>query len=391
MHRARRVIAVAVAVVAALAAAAPAGADPVGDKQREATRIAQRVDQLGDKAADLGEEYNGARIALDGATQQVASTEGRVRDLESKLGTVRSEMGAFAVRQYIYADQTVGFVGLLSGTSLTEGAAQRAGYTSLALGAKVDLTDDAKALLEDMRRQQAVLTVRRDVQAKLAKRMADAKQAAEKAMAAQQDLLGKVKGELASLVQSEREQRARASAALTARLADTSRVASRASAPEVGASPGAARPVPASPADAGAGSQDLRGATPAATTAAPVQAPAPAMSAGAAAAVRAAVAQVGKPYRFAGGGPDAFDCSGLTMFAWARAGVSLPHFARAQWESLPRVSLKGLQPGDLVFFYADVHHVGLYIGGGMMVHAPRTGEVVSVAPIGPSVIGAARP
>ena len=66
----------------------------------------------------------------------------------------------------------------------------------------------------------------------------------------------------------------------------------------------------------------------------------------------------------------AFDCSGLTMWAWAQVGVRMPHFAASQYQMFPKVALDSLQPGDLVFFYNDFHHVGLYIGGGMIIDSP---------------------
>jgi cell wall-associated NlpC family hydrolase len=109
-------------------------------------------------------------------------------------------------------------------------------------------------------------------------------------------------------------------------------------------------------------------------------APAPPASSGAALAVAYAHAQLGKPYVFATAGPDTFDCSGLTMAAWRVAGVSMDHYSGSQAASFPKVTWDQLQPGDLVFFYADLHHVGLYIGGGQMIHAPRTGDVVKIAP-----------
>lgn len=93
-----------------------------------------------------------------------------------------------------------------------------------------------------------------------------------------------------------------------------------------------------------------------------------------------AQAQLGKPYVFATAGPNTFDCSGLTKAAWATVGVSMDHYSGSQATHFPKVGWDQLQPGDLVFFYADLHHVGIYIGGGQMIHAPRTGDVVKVAP-----------
>jgi peptidoglycan DL-endopeptidase CwlO len=105
------------------------------------------------------------------------------------------------------------------------------------------------------------------------------------------------------------------------------------------------------------------------------------------AAVRWALAQLGDPYRWGATGPDTFDCSGLTSSAYRAAGVWIPRVSRAQWGAGPHVQLANLLPGDLVF-YADnpadpstIHHVGMYIGNGLMVHAPHTGDVVRVASI----------
>lgn len=112
----------------------------------------------------------------------------------------------------------------------------------------------------------------------------------------------------------------------------------------------------------------------------------------AAAALRYAMAQVGDAYVYGAAGENAFDCSGLTMRAWAQAGVSLPHSSSAQFSSGPRVSASDLQPGDLVFYYSPISHVGIYIGNGMIVHAanPGTGVVVSGLHSMPYV-GAVRP
>ena len=105
------------------------------------------------------------------------------------------------------------------------------------------------------------------------------------------------------------------------------------------------------------------------------------------AAVRWALAQLGDPYRWGATGPDMFDCSGLTSSAYAAAGVSIPRVSRAQWGAGPHVAVANLLPGDLLFYAdnpgdpASIHHVGMYIGNGLMVHAPHTGDVVRVASI----------
>jgi len=99
----------------------------------------------------------------------------------------------------------------------------------------------------------------------------------------------------------------------------------------------------------------------------------------AAEAARWAVSQVGKPYVWGAAGPNSFDCSGLMLWAYAKVGISLPHYTGSQWQLGTRISsIDQLQVGDIVFFYSDLHHNGMYIGNGKMVHAPQTGDVVRI-------------
>jgi cell wall-associated NlpC family hydrolase len=113
---------------------------------------------------------------------------------------------------------------------------------------------------------------------------------------------------------------------------------------------------------------------------APVGLP-PAPNARAAIAVAYAKAQVGKPYVYGAAGPRSFDCSGLMMAAWAAAGVSMSHSSSAQAYEFPAVSEKDIQPGDLLIYYGSMHHVGMYVGNGMVIHAPYSGTVVQYAPM----------
>ncbi|RVX39365.1 cell wall-associated NlpC family hydrolase [Nonomuraea polychroma] len=112
-------------------------------------------------------------------------------------------------------------------------------------------------------------------------------------------------------------------------------------------------------------------------------------------AVAAARNQIGDPYRYGATGPGAFDCSGLTQYAWKKAGVKIPRVAASQFAGIKRkVSWKNLQPGDLMFF-RGLGHVGMYVGNGKMLHSPRTGERVRVDKLSSwrkaSFVGAVRP
>ena len=104
--------------------------------------------------------------------------------------------------------------------------------------------------------------------------------------------------------------------------------------------------------------------------------------------LKAARAQLGKPYRWGAVGPNSFDCSGFTMYVWQKAGVHLPHNSGAQRGATKAVPLDKMRPGDLIF---SSGHVGMYIGGGKMIHSPRSGKNVEIAPIHSRAYGAGRP
>lgn len=98
-------------------------------------------------------------------------------------------------------------------------------------------------------------------------------------------------------------------------------------------------------------------------------------------ALQVAKEQLGKPYVWGAAGPDSFDCSGLTLYAYGKAGISLPHYTGDQWNVGRHVSESELQPGDLVFFEQNLGHMGMYVGNGQFIHAPHTGDVVKISPL----------
>ena len=162
----------------------------------------------------------------------------------------------------------------------------------------------------------------------------------------------------------------------------------------------AAEAAAAAAARAAARAAQQRAASAASASSAPVSYPnSPASSQQGNIAADWALSQIGRPYQWGGAGPDTYDCSGLTMVAWAHAGVALLHYTGDQWVEGVHVSLGSLQRGDLLFFATDnsdpatIHHVGIYIGGGDMVDAPYTGVDVRIDSIdAPGVpIGAVRP
>ncbi|MFJ3663707.1 NlpC/P60 family protein [Streptomyces sp. NPDC090119] len=109
-------------------------------------------------------------------------------------------------------------------------------------------------------------------------------------------------------------------------------------------------------------------------------------------AVAFATAQLGKPYVWGAEGPDSFDCSGLTSQAWADAGTPIPRTSQEQWKQLPHVDVTEMRPGDLVIYFADATHVGMYVGDGKIIHAPRPGRTVTITGAGTMpILGVVRP
>ncbi len=109
-------------------------------------------------------------------------------------------------------------------------------------------------------------------------------------------------------------------------------------------------------------------------------------------AVAYATAQIGKPYQWGAEGPKTYDCSGLTSQAWISAGRTIPRTSQEQWKQLERVEIEDMRPGDLIIYFKDATHVGLYVGDGIMVHAPRPGRSITLAGAGSMpILGVVRP
>ncbi|WP_411093248.1 NlpC/P60 family protein [Streptomyces sp. 049-1] len=109
-------------------------------------------------------------------------------------------------------------------------------------------------------------------------------------------------------------------------------------------------------------------------------------------AVEYATAQIGKPYQWGAEGPKSYDCSGLTSQAWIAAGRTIPRTSQEQWRQLTRVDVEDMRPGDLIIYFDDASHVGMYVGDGSMVHAPRPGRAITIAGAGTMpILGVVRP
>jgi cell wall-associated NlpC family hydrolase len=343
----------------------------------------------------LDEQYNQARARAESLDAEVAAIGPKLAESDRQLAVARTRLAEAAVGAYVRGGSSP-LIGALMHTR-SEDWAVRTTYVHAALdGQRGAVTGYAAA-------RRRLLAVRDRLRAtqRAARATATAldanRRAAEATVASQQSAVSKAQGELAPLV-------AQASAARAQRTEQQGkqRIDNLAAPPTTAAPkprPGGGGAPPAKPA-AGPGSSPTttaRSASPPSTSAPKPPAPAPTgppppVKSGASAAVNTAKAQLGKPYVYGAAGPDSFDCSGLTMYAWRAGGVGLPHSAEMQYNAIPHVAITQLQPGDLIFYGSPIHHVGIYVGGGQMIEAPYTGSVVRYASISrPDMVGAGRP
>jgi peptidoglycan DL-endopeptidase CwlO len=350
---------VGIALLLPLLGAASAAGSPIQDKQAEAARIQHQVDAQGERISQLDEQYNRAQLNLSSTQSALAKAQADLAAANQRFAEVRGHLSEAAVTSYMHGGNTSMVEELVksNGSDL----AVRKQYVEAAAADQNSALDALKAARQDLEANQARLSASAKNAKDAASKLAAQKSAIDQAVAAQQSTLSKIKGDLAQLIADQQARQA----------ADASRRAAGELAARQSARPS-------------------RG--PAGSKAAAPIGPPPPVGHGAGAAVSAARAQIGKPYVYGAAGPDSFDCSGLTMWAWRAGGVSLPHSSQSQYASTTHVPISALQPGDLVFFYSDLHHVAIYSGGGMMIEAPHTGASVREVPLRFSdLVGASRP
>ncbi len=331
----------------------------IDDKKAEAAHLEAQIQANGDRIAALGEQYNGAVLAYQNAQAAVADAKRHLAAAQRQSSKLRDLVAARAVSLYQGAEDPSS---LLPNTNISsvEELGVRTKYGAVATGNDEQLIADLKRAQQDLQFKQKTLAKVVGLAAAKRDSIAADRRSVEAANANEQQLLSQVKGQIATLIA---QQKAAEAAALKARLAQLANQAS-----------GAGSSVPSS--DVGGNLIPNL----------------PAPSPRAAAAIAFAEAQLGKPYQYAATGPGSYDCSGLTMMAWAAAGVSMPHYSGAQYAMFPHVPLDQLQPGDLLFWGTDgSEHVAMYIGGGMQIAATHTGDYVRIQPEGSDPVGAARP
>ncbi|MFI9826740.1 NlpC/P60 family protein [Streptomyces sp. NPDC051913] len=328
-----------------------ATAAPSTDDKPSLEEVEKKVDDLYRQAESATEKYNSAKEKTAQQREQVDTLLDDVAKRTQKLNEAREELGSFAAAQYRtgasapdtatflladtpqdYFDQTQ-LMGRM--TDRQKGAVDD--YVS-AQSATMKKRQEATKSLETLTESQSDLkTAKATVQRKLS----DARELLSQ-------LTAEEKARLAAIEKKKQEEAARKAA----ELAEQQKAAEQKAAQEAAAAE-----------ETGSGSSSETSTDSSYATKADK-------------ALAFARSQIGKPYVWGATGPDSYDCSGLTQAAWNAAGISLPRTTYDQVNFGTTVSLANARPGDLVFFYDDVSHVGIYIGNGMMIHAPKPGAYV---------------
>jgi peptidoglycan DL-endopeptidase CwlO len=394
------VVALAVAVVPALNGSV-AVADPIDDQRAEVERITDHLEDLEKQSDILAEDYVQAIDEKKQLDADVAAAEKRVTAKEAQVAELRGELGEVAVRAFIGAGSN-GLGPMFTDSSEFTADLQRDELARVAVSAGTATTDELDQAVADLEAERAALQDKREAAAELASQIADAREATENQHAEYVQARADAEAKLGRLIKEEEERRARESFLQMQREAEEAarEAAAREAAEQQQQAPADQLQQPGSDGsddensgDGGGDGGGGGGGSSPVVTPAPEPPSIPPASSRAGTAVNAAMTQLGVPYQYAAAEPGvAFDCSGLTMWAWAQAGVGLPHQSSAQYASVPHVPSSAAQPGDLIFYYSPISHVGLYIGGGQMVHATNPGDVVKVASVNwGNVTGVGRP
>lgn len=400
----RSAMAAGLAVTLTLAGAMPVAASS-GDKKREIEQIADELERLQGQVDEYAEDY---AVAVDRKSEldvEVADAEARVAAKQAEVDAVNADLANMAVEAFVSGGGGGGtLTTLLSDGQGPNDAVQRAQFSDIAYNSGTETTNDIEQLVRELDAERQDLADKRSEAEQLAKTITDAQGAAEKKIDEYRERKARAEVEYGEALAA--EQRAREEAAAKAAQEAIAKAQAQAA-----AAAAASNNVPAvgndgggrgggsstssgsdSSGDSGSGSDSGSSGDSGGGTAVDPNAGAGGGTSLGGVAVSAAMSQLGVAYKFAAESPgEAFDCSGLTKYAWGQAGVYLPHQSRAQYASSPHVSLANLAPGDLIFYYSPISHVSMYIGNGQVVHAPATGDVVKVSGLSGNAVGATRP
>jgi cell wall-associated NlpC family hydrolase len=328
--------------------------------------VEKKVDDLYRQAGSATEKYNAAKERTAKQRERVDTLLDDVAKRTQKLNEARDELGSYASAQY----RTGGLVPSTATFLLADSPQDYVDQSQLMnrlTGRQKDAVDDYVTQQSETMKKRREATESLETLTDSQNDLKQAKATVQKKLTTARELLSTLtaeeKARLAAIEKKKQEEAARKAAELARQQARERERQERAAQQESDTSTGSSGSAGTSgSASGGTGSDSAT--------------PDPSYGTKAGKALAFARAQIGKPYVWGATGPGSYDCSGLTQAAWKAAGVTLPRTTYDQVEAGTTVSISQAQPGDLVFFYDDISHVGIYIGNGMMIHAPKPGAYV---------------
>lgn len=368
------VFGVVAALVLTLFASPLAAAEPtqtVGELQAKATQVAAEMDRLQLKAVQLDEDFNQSQIEIADLQTKITANQSEVDLAQASLVKNQGQAKQYAIDAYTSGGPVDPV--LMAGRD-TADASHRKIYLSQLQGNTQQVIADISSAQQNLTDKSAALTTLKARADKKSKQLAATKSSLEETIAAGQRLTESVNGELAAAVSAEQSRIEAQRQADAERAAQIDRENALAAAERARAAASAA-------VDDGSESDLAQAGDSSGGDSAGLSFPDPGpVRPGIQTVLDAAQSQLGVPYVWGASSPGrGFDCSGLILWAYSQIGVSLPHSSRAMRAMTQRISFDQAQPGDLVFYGNPVHHAGLYIGSGQLVHAPHSGDVVKIS------------
>jgi cell wall-associated NlpC family hydrolase len=341
-------------------------ADPAGDALAKLNELSRQAEQTTEAMHSVQLDLNAKLAAQHAADKKLADDQAAAAAAKARLGTFQTAVNKLAAATYM-GGRTDGMNAMMTAESPQQLIDKMALQRVLGTQMSIQMTSYRAAGEQAAKAERASL-----------KSAAEAKNAAEQAAAVRAGLQKK-QSELQVQIAVVKSQYVSLTPQQRTALADPGAVPAVAVLPN-GPAPEAAPPGAPPPPDAAPpGEAPPPGGLPGLPW---MPGPAPAPSGDRATVVQAALTQVGSSYVWGGAAPGGFDCSGLVMWAFQQAGIALPHSSQAQSEGGQPVALSDLQPGDVLTFYSDASHSGIYVGDGMVIHSSTYGVPVRVVPMG---------
>ncbi len=343
-------------VVALIAGFAPgaAHADRLANARAEADQAQADLQVINDKVAVAAEAYNAAQQQLDETNAKIDENQQVLAATKSNLSVSRRELSTMLVDAYRQGNPDL--IAFLLNANSIDSLIDQTRFIQRVTGHAEGVVRDVRRYTSDVKQREQALEEERGARQSALQDRAAQEASVRETLAARTRLLNSLSTEIQGII-AQREAAQRAADA--ARAAEAGGILADAS--------------------AGAGSADLSiGGSVGGGADYTASIPAPPSSSTGGSAASVALGQLGTPYVWGGGAPGGFDCSGLIAWAYAQVGISLPHYAAAQYAMGTPVPMDALEPGDLISFHGS-GHIGMYIGSGQYVHAPQTGDFVKVS------------